>query len=98
MKGVFDYDSWQARVVALELANKIGREIIRCLLEAPHTPSQLAAAMGIPLPTVLFHLTRLETAGVVECRRGLGKRLREVKYYRVPSPEIVFKLGGVKNG
>ena len=97
MTKTFDFESWQAKLVALELANKIGREIMKALSAAPKTPSQLANAMGIPLPTVLFHLARLETAGVVECRRGLGKRLREVKYYKVSSQEIVFKIGGEKN-
>lgn len=96
MSTVFDYDSWQAKLVALELANDVGRELLKHISKEAYTASQLSDKLNIPLPTVLFHLTRLETAGVVECKKALGKRLREVKYYMVPSSEIVFKIGGEK--
>lgn len=94
MSKEFDYDSWQAKLIALEIANEVGRAILKSLSSEPQTASQLSKALGIPLPTILFHMSRLEEAGIVESRKALGKRLREVKVYSVPSTEIVFKLGG----
>ena len=94
----FDYDSWQAKLIALELANEVGRGILRELIATPHTASQLSEIMEIPLPTTLFHLQRLESAGLIQSKKALGKRLREVKLYSVPSAEIVIDLGGNSSG
>ena len=93
----FDYDSWQAKLIALELATEVGRGILRELIATPHTASQLSEIMEIPLPTILFHLQRLESAGLIQSKKALGKRLREVKLYSVPSAEIVIDLGGTTN-
>jgi len=94
----FDLDSWQAKLFALEIANEVGKGILKELLLEPKTASQLSAKVGIPLPTVLFHLQRLESSGIVQSKKALGKRLREVKVYSVPSDEIVIKIGGEENG
>ncbi len=97
MSTEFDYDSWQAKLIALEIANEVGRGLLKELAEESKTASQLSESLGIPLPTVLYHLSRLESAGIIQPRKALGKRLREVKYYSVPSTEIVFKIGGKKD-
>ena len=93
----FDYDSWQAKLIALELATEVGRGILKELVASPHTASQLSDIMDIPLPTTLFHLQRLESAGLIQSKKALGKRLREVKMYSVPSTKIVIDLGGNNN-
>jgi len=93
----FDYDSWQAKLIALELASKIGKGILKELITSSKTASQLSESLDIPLPTVLFHLQRLESAGLIRSKKVLGKRLREVKVYSVPSTEIVIDLGGNEN-
>ena len=92
----FDFDSWEARLIAMELANDVGKGILKALTEEPATASQIARSLGIPLPTVMFHLSRLEVSGIVETKTGFGKQLREVKYYYVPANEIVFRIGGSK--
>jgi len=94
----FDYDSWQAKLIALEIANEVGRGLLKELADDSKTASQLAESLGIPLPTVLYHLSRLESAGIIQSRKALGKRLREVKVYHGTSTEIVFKIGGNENG
>jgi len=94
----FDFDSWQAKMIALEIANEVGRAILRSLSEQPKTASQMSKSLGIPLPTILYHLSRLEEAGVVVYRKSLGKRLREMKVYSVSSTDIVFRIGGEKDG
>ncbi len=94
----FDYDSWQAKMIALEIANEVGRAILKSLSEESKTASQLSACLEIPLPTILFHMSRLEESGIVESKRALGKRLREVKVYSVASTQIVFNIGGESNG
>jgi len=98
MTSKFDFDSWQAKMVALEIANEVGRAILRSLTQQPKTATQMSKDLSIPLPTVLFHLSRLEEAGIVGSKKALGKRLREVKVYSVSSADIVFNIGGEKNG
>ena len=94
MTAEFDFDSWEAKLLALEIANEVGKGLLKELSEEARTASQLSESLGIPLPTVLYHLSRLESAGVIQSRKALGKRLREVKVYSVPSTEIVIKIGG----
>jgi predicted transcriptional regulator len=98
MTGKFDFDSWQAKMIALEIANEVGRAILRSLSTEPKTATQMSKALSIPLPTILFHLSRLEEAGIVGSKKALGKRLREVKVYSVTSTDIVFRIGGEKDG
>lgn len=94
---VFDYRSWKARIAAMELTSELGRAIIRRMKEKPYiTASQLAKDLNTPLPTVLYHLTRLRTVGLVEIYRGYGKRFRPVIYYKLSPSEVVIDLGGGK--
>jgi predicted transcriptional regulator len=97
MTAEFDYDSWEAKLLALEIANEVGKGILKELSKEPKTATRLSESLGIPLPTVLYHLSRLESAGVIQSRRALGKRLREVKVYTVPSAQIVIRIGGEDN-
>jgi predicted ArsR family transcriptional regulator len=98
MTGKFDFDSWQAKLVALEIANEVGRAILKSISALPKTATQMSKDLRIPLPTILFHLSRLEESGIVVSKKALGKRLREVKVYSVSSTDIVFSIGGEKNG
>ncbi|MCW4021220.1 MAG: winged helix-turn-helix domain-containing protein, partial [Candidatus Bathyarchaeota archaeon] len=90
----FDYDSWQAKLVALELANEVGRAIMKLVSKKPYSATQISKKLGLPISTVMFHLARLETVDLVTVARGYGKRLRDVKYYRARSSKIVFDFGG----
>ncbi|MBS7627718.1 winged helix-turn-helix transcriptional regulator, partial [Candidatus Bathyarchaeota archaeon] len=90
----FDYDTWQARLVALELANEVGRNIMGLLSKKPYTASQISRELGLPISTVLYHLTRLEISGILETFPSHGKRLREVRYYSARSSRIVFNIKG----
>jgi len=94
----FDYDSWEAKLIALELANEVGREIMKIISEKPYTATQISEKLKIPISTVLYHLARLETVGVVKTYRGYGKRLRDVKYYRASSSKITFEVKGGEKG
>lgn len=94
----FDFDSWKAKMVALEIANEAGRAILKCLSAGPKTASQVSSELSIPLPTILFHISRLEEAGIVVSVKKLGKRLREVKLYSLSSTDIVFRIGGGQDG
>ena len=67
---------------------------MKLVSEQPRTASQLSRILQIPLPTVLYHLSRLEMVGLVDYFKGTGKRLREVKYYRASSSTITFRIGG----
>ena len=94
MPSEFDYDSWQARIAALELTSEVGGGIMKLVSEQSRTAGQLSRVLQIPIPTVLYYLSRLETIGLVDYFKGTGKRLREVKYYRASSSTITFRIGG----
>lgn len=94
MASEFDYESWQAKLVALELANEVGRAIMSLITKKSYTATQISNKLQLPISTVLFHLARLETVGLVDTAKGYGKRLRDVKYYRVHSSKIIFRFEG----
>ena len=71
MSKKFDYDSWQAKMIALEIANEVGRAILKSLAEDPKTASQLSRTLEIPLPTILFHISRLEESEIVDSKKVL---------------------------
>ena len=89
---VFDYNSWQAKMATLEIGSTIGKAILEKLCEEGMTVTQLSNELSVPLPTVLYHLTRLEMTGVVSTQIKLGKRLREVKKYNLAVDRVVLNI------
>jgi predicted transcriptional regulator len=93
----FDYTSLEAKIVAQEIANEVGKKIIALLSKQEYTASELSTKLNLPLPTVLYHLSRLEMANVVTCRTRFSEHLRIAKYYKIFSPRIIFDIGGVSD-
>jgi len=88
-----DADSWQAKIVALELASDVGRRILSLLLEESMSASQISKRLGIPLTTAFYHLARLELVDLIESEsRFVEHGPRWIKYYRASSSRIVFNL------
>jgi len=90
----FDYDSWKAKMATLEIGSTIGKAILERLSKQGLTATQLSNELSVPLPTVLYHLTRLEMIGVVSTQTKLGKRLREMKCYRLAADKVVLSIKG----
>ena len=90
----FDFDAWQGRLAALELANEVGKQIMKLVSKEPFTATQISEKLELPISTVLFHLTRLELIGLVESFHFYGKRMREVRYYRTAASSVTFRLDG----
>jgi DNA-binding transcriptional ArsR family regulator len=71
-----------AKLLAMELANDKGREILESIFRSPKNPSELAEELNIPLPTVMFHIERFLEIGMIRVvETELSKKWREIKYY-----------------
>lgn len=73
-----------------ELANETGRKILMLLAKEPHSAGMIAEKLGIPVNTVLFHIKRLEKAGIIKIEEiTAGKRGRRKLYSLVATSIIV---------
>ena len=56
----------RTRTLGSELANETGRKVLMSLSAGPKNPSAIASEIGAPITTVLFHIQKLEEAGLHE--------------------------------
>ncbi|PSQ58099.1 ArsR family transcriptional regulator [Halobacteriales archaeon SW_7_71_33] len=63
---VVDIDSEDAGPIFDALGSETARELLSLLYEEPRPASELAEAIGCSLPNVDYHLSKLETAELVE--------------------------------
>ena len=79
---VMTTDEKNAKLLAMELANDKGREILESIFRSPKNPSELAEELNMPLPTVMFHIERFLEIGMIQVvETELSKKWREIKYY-----------------
>ncbi len=80
---VFRTDDEKAKLLAMQIANDRGREVLECIFRGrPKSASEMARELGIPLPTVMFHIERFLEIGIIKVvRTRMSKKLREIKYY-----------------
>ena len=80
---VFRTDDDKAKLLAMQIANDRGREVLECVFEGnPKSASEIARKLNIPLPTVMFHVERFVEIGIVKVvKTRMSKKLREIKYY-----------------
>jgi DNA-binding transcriptional ArsR family regulator len=80
---VFRTDDDKAKLLAMQIANDRGREVLECVFEGnPKSASEIARKLGVPLPTVMFHIERFVDIGIVKVvKTRMSKKLREIKYY-----------------
>lgn len=72
-----------ARTIARAMASPRAGAIIRCFQGRELSASGIAAALDIPIPTVMYHLDALVEAGLVEiARTRYSVKGKEIKMYR----------------
>lgn len=83
MLHVFRTDEEKAKLLAMQIANDRGREVLECIFrERPKSASEIAHELGIPLPTVMFHVERFLEIGIIKvAKTRMSRKLREIKYY-----------------
>lgn len=75
-----------------ELANKTGRKILMMLAKGPMSAGMLAEELGIPVNTVLFHIKRLEEAGIIKIVEITAGRRGRRKVYSLVSTSIILTV------
>jgi DNA-binding transcriptional ArsR family regulator len=80
---IFRTDDDKAKLLAMQIANDRGREVLECVFEGrPKSASEIARMLDVPLPTVMFHIDRFVDIGIVKVvKTRMSKKLREIKYY-----------------
>lgn len=83
MVHVFRTDEEKAKLLAMQIANDRGREVLECLFRGrPKSASEIARELNVPLPTVMFHIERFLEIGIIKiAKTRMSKKLREIKYY-----------------
>ena len=80
---IFRTDEEKAKLLAMQIANDRGREVLECVFKGrPKSVSDIARELEIPLPTVMFHIDRFLEIGIIKvAKTRMSKKLREIKYY-----------------
>ena len=87
-------DGEDARTIAKAMASSTAGGILRCFQGRELTASEIASALDLPIPTIMYHLDALLDAGLIEISRiRYSVKGREVKIYR-QSDEILIVASG----
>jgi DNA-binding transcriptional ArsR family regulator len=80
---VFRTDEDKAKLLAMQIANDRGREVLECIFQGrPKSASEIARELEVPLPTVMFHIDRFLEIGIIKiAKTRMSRKLREIKYY-----------------
>ncbi len=90
---LLDLNSSAISALGSELANETGRKILMMLAKGPQSAGMLAEQLEIPVNTVLFHIKRLEKAGIIKIEEiTAGKRGRR-KLYSLVATSIILSAG-----
>lgn len=83
MVHIFRTDEEKAKLLAMQIANDRGREVLECLFRGrPKSATEIARELNVPLPTVMFHIERFLEIGIIKiAKTRMSKKLREIKYY-----------------
>jgi len=90
---VFTLDDDGLKLLGQEVANDLGRKIIESLREYPKSPNDLARELGQPLTTIIFHIEKLVSAGVVSPVGTMaGRRGRKTLYTLSSSAFLILPV------
>lgn len=80
---VFRTDEDKAKLLAMQIANDRGREVLECIFRGrPKSASEISQELEVPLPTVMFHIDRFLEIGIIKiAKTRMSRKLREIKYY-----------------
>ena len=81
----------EAKRLAQVITNDTSRKILDFLSESESTETQIAQALGVPLPTVHYNLKALEGAKLVVCEQfHYSSKGREVNHYKLANKYIII--------
>ena len=81
----------EAKKLAQVITNDTSRKILDFLSESEATETQIAQALGAPLPTVHYNLKALEGAKLVVCEQfHYSSKGREVNHYKLANKYIII--------
>ncbi len=89
---LLDFDNPSITALGSELANETGRKILMMLAKGPQSAGMLAEQLEIPVNTVLFHIKRLERAGIIKIEEITAGRRGRRKLYSLVSTSIILTV------
>jgi len=96
---VVDIDSEDADPIFDALGSETARELLSLLYEEPRPASELAEVIGCSLPNVDYHLSKLETAELVEpVEEWYSRKGAEMTVYAPTGRSLVLFAGVRESG
>ncbi|MCC6028711.1 MAG: winged helix-turn-helix domain-containing protein [Candidatus Korarchaeum sp.] len=88
---VFTLEDERLKILGQEISSDIGRRILALLKERLMSPNDLAKELGLPITTVIFHIEKLQNAGLIRpVARISGKRGQKTLYTLASSAFIIM--------
>ncbi len=87
---VFSLSDPKLELVGSELANETARKIINELLASPKSASEIAKAIGSPVNTIMFHLSKMMESGIVRLVGVSPGRRGQKKIYELTSRILII--------
>ncbi|MBI4152012.1 helix-turn-helix domain-containing protein [Candidatus Woesearchaeota archaeon] len=95
-----DLNEPKTKKLAETITSETSRKILNVLAENDATESTIATDLKIPLPTVHYHLQKLQEAGLVTVEEfHYSSKGREVNHYKLANKYIIIaprKVSGLK--
>lgn len=93
---ILSTDDDRIKAVGELLSSDTGRSILKLLFNDQMTANQIAQKTEISLPLVIYHLKKMQDAGIVRvAQTGKNTKSHDMKYYTVDKFAIVILPSGV---
>lgn len=90
----------RAQKIARAISSQTAGEVLSLMRESPHTSTELARHLNIPLTTVQYHLENLVDAGMVSIvEKRWSRKGREIKVYGLRNQLLIVapRVGDVRS-
>ncbi len=88
---IFTLEDERLKILGQEISSDIGRRILALLKERLMSPNDLAKELGLPITTVIFHIDKLQSAGLIRpVAKMAGKRGQKTLYTLASSAFIIM--------
>jgi DNA-binding transcriptional ArsR family regulator len=88
---VFTLEDERLKILGQEISSDIGRRILAILKERLMSPNDLAKELDIPITTIVFHIDKLQSAGLIRpVAKMAGKRGQKTLYTLASSAFIIM--------
>ena len=88
---IFTLEDERLKILGQEISSDIGRRILALLKERLMSPNDLAKELDLPITTVIFHIDKLQSAGLIRpVAKMAGKRGQKTLYTLASSAFIIM--------